>query len=107
MQIEEQLVDTILVAWTFVKLSIGHPNDWIGGLNGDTPFGGWQKTFSLGICVHHKLVPSLYECFYNILTIFSTFNVDIIIDMMLKWHCNNISWNDIDIILKYLTSYQY
>jgi len=23
-----------------VKLSIGHPNDWIGGLNGGTPIGG-------------------------------------------------------------------
>jgi len=23
-----------------VKLSIGYPNDWIGGLNGGTPFGG-------------------------------------------------------------------
>ncbi len=37
----------ILVAWTFVKLSIGHPNDSIGGLNGGTPFGGWQKNFLL------------------------------------------------------------
>jgi len=46
------LVDTILVAWTLVKLSIGHPNDWIGGLNGDTPFGGWQKKIPLGMCVH-------------------------------------------------------
>jgi len=33
-------VDTILVTRTFVKLNIGHPNDWIGGLNGGTPFGG-------------------------------------------------------------------
>jgi hypothetical protein len=49
----------------------------------------------------------LYECFYNTLTICSTFNVDTIIDMMLKWYCNNMSWNDIDIILKHLTSYQY
>jgi hypothetical protein len=56
--------------------------------------------------VHHKLAPSLYECFYNTLTICLTFNVDIIIDMMLRWHCN-MSWNGIDIILKYLTSYQY
>jgi hypothetical protein len=31
-------VDTILI--TFVKLNIGHPNDWIGGLNGGIPFGG-------------------------------------------------------------------
>jgi hypothetical protein len=30
-----------------------------------------------------------------------------IIDMMLKWHCNNMSSNGIDIILKHLTSYQY
>ncbi len=56
---------------------------------------------------HHKLAPSLYECFYNTLTICSTFNVDTIIDMMLRWHCNNMSWNGIDIILKHLTSYQY
>ncbi len=34
--------------------------------------------------VHHKLAPSLYECFYNTLTICSTFNVDTIIDMMLR-----------------------
>jgi hypothetical protein len=33
---------------------------------------------------HHKLAPSLYECFYNTLTICSTFNVDTIIDMMLR-----------------------
>jgi len=57
-QIVWQLVDTILVAWTFIKLSIGHPNDLIGELNGWTPFGGWQKKFPLGICVstsHHCL----------------------------------------------------
>jgi hypothetical protein len=57
--------------------------------------------------IHHKLAPSLYECFYNTLTICSMFNVDTIIDMMLKWHCNNMSWNGIDIILEHLTSYQY
>jgi hypothetical protein len=34
--------------------------------------------------IHHKLAPSLYECFYNTLTICSTFNVDTIIDMMLR-----------------------
>jgi len=34
--------------------------------------------------LYHKLAPSLYECFYNTLTICSTFNVDAIIDMMLK-----------------------
>ncbi len=57
-QILEQLVDTILVAWTFVKLSIGHPNDSIGELNGGIPFGGRQKKVPLGICVstsHHWL----------------------------------------------------
>jgi hypothetical protein len=43
-----------------------------------------------GVCkkilmiLHHKLAPSLYECFYNTLTICSTFNVDTIIDMMLR-----------------------
>jgi len=39
-----------------VKLSIGHPNDWIGALNGNTPF-PFQKIV-LGICVatnHHWL----------------------------------------------------
>jgi hypothetical protein len=59
----------------------------------------WAHKFlgipSLGISelpLHHKLAPSLYECFYNTLTICSTFNVDTIIDMMLRWHCNNMSW---------------
>jgi hypothetical protein len=56
---------------------------------------------------HHKLAPSLYECFYNTLTICSTFNVDTIIDMMLRWHSNNMSWNGINITLEHLTSYQY
>ncbi len=46
---------------------------------------------------HHKLAPSLYECFYDTLTICSMFNVDTIIDMMLRWHFNNMFWNDIDI----------
>jgi hypothetical protein len=34
--------------------------------------------------LHHKLAPSLYECFYNTLTMCSTFNVDTILDMMLR-----------------------
>jgi hypothetical protein len=44
----------------------------------------YEQNASRGVEYHHKLAPSLYECFYNTLTICSTFNVDTIIDMMLK-----------------------
>jgi hypothetical protein len=54
-----------------------------------------------------NLPPFLYECFYNILTICSTFNVGTIIDMMLRWHHNDVSWNGIDIMPKHLTSHEY
>jgi hypothetical protein len=47
-------------------------------------FGISGRKVRIAFCVHHKLAPSLYECFYNTLTICSTFNVDTIIDMMLR-----------------------
>jgi hypothetical protein len=53
-----------------------------GVINPNLMANGAQTKLEHG--THHKLAPSLYECFYNTLTICSTFNVDTIIDMMLR-----------------------
>jgi hypothetical protein len=112
-----QIYLTLCITMLWVQLIISNP--WFLHLciwsyywcNYDFKNVAWSGRFiPISIILHprhHKLAPSLYECFYNTLTICSTFNVDTIIDMMLRWHCNNMSWNDIDITLKHLTSYQY